>query len=131
MQVTVIREIRETLGLSQTELARHACISQGYLSQIEQGEVKSPSIQAVIGIACSLDVPLHQLLTRMGVDCGCGQAWGMDLEVRLLHLFGRLSSQRRALIIEVARGLRAPQSELLCRASRTWATGHTIRPTWS
>ena len=38
-----IRKLRDQLELTQGQLAQSSSVSQGYLSQLENGEVKNPS----------------------------------------------------------------------------------------
>lgn len=54
-------DIRTTLGLSQTEVAEAAEVSQGYVSQLEQDKFV-PSITVVLRLAKALRVPVERLL---------------------------------------------------------------------
>lgn len=56
-----LSNIRTTLGLSQTEVANASGVSQGYISQLEQGK-SSPSIIVVLRLAKALRVPVGHLL---------------------------------------------------------------------
>ena len=49
-----IRKLREEIGLSQARLSANAKVSQGYLSQLESGEVENPSIKALLRLAFAL-----------------------------------------------------------------------------
>ena len=46
-----IREIREEIGFTQGQLAGHADVSQGYLSQLEHGDVRNPSAAVILRLA--------------------------------------------------------------------------------
>lgn len=57
-----IRTIRESKGISQSELAKNAGISQPALCQIERG-TKNPSLQIGGEIARLLECTVEELLT--------------------------------------------------------------------
>jgi transcriptional regulator with XRE-family HTH domain len=59
---TVIRQLREQRGLSQLALAKKADVAQGYISSLEAGEKKNPSITILKKIARALGVPVTELL---------------------------------------------------------------------
>lgn len=54
-------DIRTTLGLSQKEVEAKSGVSQGYISQLEQGKF-SPNITVVLRLAKALRVPVERLL---------------------------------------------------------------------
>jgi transcriptional regulator with XRE-family HTH domain len=56
-----IKRLRTSSGITVSELARRAGLSQGYLSQIEMGRA-TPSVRALAMTAKALDVPLSSLL---------------------------------------------------------------------
>ncbi len=56
-----IKRLRMSSGITVSELARRAGLSQGYLSQIETGKA-TPSVRALAMTAKALDVPLATLL---------------------------------------------------------------------
>jgi transcriptional regulator with XRE-family HTH domain len=58
----VIRVLREERGMTQVELARKARITQPYLTQIEQGARKNPSLDVLKRLAHALGVPVTELL---------------------------------------------------------------------
>src|SRR5437867_902519 len=59
---TVIRQLREKQELSQLALAKKAGVAQGYISSLEAGEKKNPSIVVLRKLAKALGVPVTQLL---------------------------------------------------------------------
>ncbi|MBI1885867.1 MAG: helix-turn-helix transcriptional regulator [Chloroflexi bacterium] len=63
-----IRSHREELGMSQARLATAAGLSQGYLSQIENGEVSNPSAAVLFRLAQSLHVDPRVLLEAAGYE---------------------------------------------------------------
>ena len=62
----MIKELRQKLGMTQTELARKAGIKQGVLSYIENGKTKNPRIDTMQAIAAALGVPVERLMKKAG-----------------------------------------------------------------
>lgn len=61
----MIRERREEIGMSLSELARTSGVSKGYLWKLEQGEgAARPSGRSLFKIAGALDTSMSQLLGR-------------------------------------------------------------------
>ncbi len=58
----VLRRVRAARGLTQLALAKKARVAQGYLSSLEAGEKKNPSVAVVRKLAKALGVPVSQLL---------------------------------------------------------------------
>jgi transcriptional regulator with XRE-family HTH domain len=58
----VIREMREEQGLSQAQLAKKAKVAQGYISDLEAGGKRNPSIDVLKRLAKALGVPVTELL---------------------------------------------------------------------
>jgi DNA-binding XRE family transcriptional regulator len=61
-----IRKARESLGLSQAELAERAHVSQAYLSYLEQDQ-REPTLSIAARLARTLDIPLDQLAAASSV----------------------------------------------------------------
>jgi transcriptional regulator with XRE-family HTH domain len=61
---SVLRQLRESKGLSQEELADQCSIHRTYVSQLERG-LKSPTLRLVWQICASLDVSLLSLITNV------------------------------------------------------------------
>jgi len=59
---TVIRKLREAQGLTQEGLARKAKVTQGYVSHLEKGLKKNPSLPTLKKLARALGVPVTELL---------------------------------------------------------------------
>jgi transcriptional regulator with XRE-family HTH domain len=59
---TVIKKLRQARDLTQEQLAKRAGISQAYLSQLEAGEKKYPSLPTLKKLAKALDVTVVELL---------------------------------------------------------------------
>jgi XRE family transcriptional regulator of biofilm formation len=58
----MLKRIREARGMTQDALARKAKISKPYISQIENGIRKSPSLPVLRRLAKALGVPVTELL---------------------------------------------------------------------
>jgi transcriptional regulator with XRE-family HTH domain len=57
----MIRKRRESLEMTQMELARRARISQSYVSQLEAGERKTVSLPIAQRLARALEMTLEEL----------------------------------------------------------------------
>jgi transcriptional regulator with XRE-family HTH domain len=66
-----IRQLREECGLTQGQLAASSSVSQGYLSQLENGEVKNPSAAVLLRVAQAMHVDSDELFeARDTRPCG-------------------------------------------------------------
>src|SRR2546428_13519639 len=61
-----IRQIRDELGLTQGQLAGASSVSQGFLSQLENGEVKNPSAAVLLRVAHAMHVDADELFEAAG-----------------------------------------------------------------
>lgn len=85
-----LRAERIRVGLSVSELARQSGVSKGYISQIENGHVHSPSASKMTALARAIRCPLQNLLeeslpvpdTRLQ-RYGASRGWG-SMEVAML-----------------------------------------------
>ncbi len=58
----MLKKLREESGMTQDELAKRAKLSTPYVSQIENGVRKNPSLPALQRLAKALGVPVTELL---------------------------------------------------------------------
>jgi transcriptional regulator with XRE-family HTH domain len=58
----VIRKLREDRGLTQAEVAKRADVSKQYVTMLERGTRKAPSLPVLKRIAKALGVPVTELL---------------------------------------------------------------------
>ena len=58
----VVRSLRKARDMTQERLARKAGISQAYLSQLEAGDRKNPSLPTLKKLARAFGVPVAELL---------------------------------------------------------------------
>ncbi|MEO8457797.1 MAG: helix-turn-helix transcriptional regulator [Chloroflexota bacterium] len=61
-----IRALREEASLTQGQLAHTSAVSQGYLSQLENGEVKNPSAAVLLRVAEAIHVDPDELFEAAG-----------------------------------------------------------------
>ena len=101
-----IRELRESIGYTQGELAASAAVSQGYLSQLENGDVKNPSAAVVLRLAQAVHVAPDDLFEAAGYPTTrtlrqIYQEVEANVDPDLLHYLGRLprDRQRRLLFL--------------------------------
>ena len=58
----MLKTLREARGLNQVELAKTAKVTTAYVSQLEAGKKKNPSLAVLQRLAKALGVPLAELL---------------------------------------------------------------------
>src|SRR5437016_14634816 len=61
-----IRQLREQCSLTQGQLAHSSAVSQGYLSQLENGEVKNPSAAVLLRVAQAMQIDPDELFEAAG-----------------------------------------------------------------
>ena len=61
-----IRKLRDDCELTQGRLAQSSSVSQGYLSQLENGEVKNPSAAVLLRVAQAMNVDPDDLFEAAG-----------------------------------------------------------------
>jgi XRE family transcriptional regulator, master regulator for biofilm formation len=59
---TVLKTLRNEKGMTQDEVARRAKVTKPYLSQLETGVRKNPSLPVLKRLAKALGVPVTALL---------------------------------------------------------------------
>jgi transcriptional regulator with XRE-family HTH domain len=64
----VVRQLRQQRKLSQEALANTAHVSSGYLSKLERGVYKAPSIEVLSRIASALSVAPAELYRAAGLE---------------------------------------------------------------
>lgn len=62
----MIKTLRIKKNLSQTQLAEKASITQAYLSLLETGKKKNPSLEILQRIAAALEVGVKDLISEDG-----------------------------------------------------------------
>ena len=59
-----ILDLRNKAGITQVELARKIGITPAYLSDLEKGKKKNPSVSVMIRLAEALNVTVNDLLDQ-------------------------------------------------------------------
>jgi transcriptional regulator with XRE-family HTH domain len=60
------KNLRESRGLSQQKLAERASISHSYVSALEGGKRKRPSVEKLRGIAGALEIGMDEIMLAAG-----------------------------------------------------------------
>jgi transcriptional regulator with XRE-family HTH domain len=72
-----LRDIRESRGMTESDLSRASGIPTSTISRIEHGETLSPGIIVVARLCAAMRVSVDELLTRAGLAPG-GQGQRID-----------------------------------------------------
>jgi transcriptional regulator with XRE-family HTH domain len=110
-----IRGLREEIGMSQAHLASQAELSQGYLSQIENGEVQNPSASVLFRLAQSLHVDPRALLEAAGYKEGLGANGGefeTPVDPDLLRFLSRIPMSQQRDLLSFLRGIEGETVEV-------------------
>jgi transcriptional regulator with XRE-family HTH domain len=59
---SVIKKLREARGLTQEQVAKQAQVTKNYITMLESGARKSPSLSVLKRLARALGVPVTELL---------------------------------------------------------------------
>lgn len=101
-----IRQLREDAALTQGQLAAGSSVSQGYLSQLENGEVKNPSAAVLLRVAQAINVDPDELFEAAGYPTvrtlkQIYKGYESTIDASLLHFLARLprDRQRRLLLL--------------------------------
>ncbi len=105
-----IRELREEVGLTQGQLAGGASVSQGYLSQLENGDVKSPSAAVLLRVAKAIKVDPNDLFEAAGYPTvrtlrQIYQGYESNIDPELLRYLGRLPRDRQRRLLLLLQGM--------------------------
>ena len=95
--------------MSQAQLASQAELSQGYLSQIENGEVHNPSASVLFRLAQALHVDPRCLLEAAGYRDVLGAAPNVEYETPvdpdLLRFLARLPLEQQRYLLRFLQGM--------------------------
>jgi len=101
-----IRELREEVGFTQGQLAGQAAVSQGYLSQLENGDVRNPSAAVILRLAQAIHVDADDLFEAAGYPTvrtlkRVYEGYEANVDPDLLRFLARLprNRQRRLLLL--------------------------------
>lgn len=101
-----IRELREQRGITQGQLATQSSVSQGYLSQLENGDVRNPSAGVLLRVASAMNVEADDLFEAAGYPTvrtlrQMYAEYEANIDPDLVRYLGRLTpdKQRRLLFL--------------------------------
>ena len=105
-----IRELREEFGLTQGQLAGNASVSQGYLSQLENGEVKNPSAAVLLRVAQAMHIDPDELFEAAGYPTvrtlkQMYEGYESNIDPDLLRYLGRLPRDRQRRLLLLLQGM--------------------------
>ncbi len=105
-----IRQLREETGLTQGQLAAGSSVSQGYLSQLENGEVKNPSAAVLLRVAQAIKIDPDELFEAAGYPTvrtlkEIYQGYESTIEAALLHYLARLPRDRQRRLLLLLEGM--------------------------
>lgn len=105
-----IRELREEFGSTQGQLAGNASVSQGYLSQLENGDVKNPSAAVLLRVAQAMNVDPDELFEAAGYPTvrtlrQVYEGYESSIDPDLLRYLGRLPRDRQRRLLLLLQGM--------------------------
>jgi len=105
-----IKELREEFGFTQGQLAGNASVSQGYLSQLENGEVKNPSAAVLLRVAQAMQVDPDELFEAAGYPTvrtlkQLYEGFESNIDPDLLRYLGRLPRDRQRRLLLLLQGM--------------------------
>src|SRR3972149_11519662 len=104
-----IRELRESIGHTQGRLAGGSSVSQGYLSQLENGEVKNPSAAVLLRVAQAMRIDPDELFEAAGYPTvrmlrQIYQDYESTVETELLRYLAKLPRDRPRRLLLILQG---------------------------
>jgi transcriptional regulator with XRE-family HTH domain len=107
-----IRQLRELSRFTQGQLAHASSVSQGYLSQLENGEVKNPSAAVLLRIAQAMSVGGDELFEAAGYPTvrtlrEAYQGYEATVEPDLVDYLSRLPKDRQRRLLLVLEGMQS------------------------
>lgn len=105
-----IRALREEAGLTQGQLASASAVSQGYLSQLENGEVKNPSAAVLLRVAEAMHVDSDELFEAAGYPTvrtlrRVYQGYESTVDGELLRYLASLSREKQRRLLSLLEGI--------------------------
>ena len=105
-----IRQLRDELRLTQGQLAIGSSVSQGYLSQLENGEVKNPSAAVLLRVAQAMRIDADELFEAAGYPTvrmlrQIYQDYESTVDAQLLHYLAGLPRDRQRRLLLILQGM--------------------------
>ena len=105
-----IRRIRESRGLSLTDLAKRCRISKAYLSQLENGHSSRPSAEFIIRISHALGCSVDAILGARKSEPVMAGLVGIPASLRTLVREENLDNEDLAMLSQIHYNGRQPRS---------------------
>jgi len=105
-----IRQLREEHEMTQGQLAGESSVSQGYLSQLENGEVKNPSAAVLLRVAQAINIDSDELFEAAGYPTvrtlrQLYQGYEATVDGDLLRYLSRLPRDRQRRLLSLLEGM--------------------------
>jgi transcriptional regulator with XRE-family HTH domain len=105
-----IRQLREQCSLTQGQLAHSSSVSQGYLSQLENGEVKNPSAAVLLRVADAMQIDPDELFEAAGYPTvrtlrRMYQDFESTIDASLLSYLAGLSREKQRRLLSLLEGI--------------------------
>jgi transcriptional regulator with XRE-family HTH domain len=105
-----IKELREEIGFTQGQLAGQAAVSQGYLSQLENGDVHNPSAAVILRLAEAIHVQPDDLFEAAGYPTvrtlrRVYEGYEANVDPDLLRFLARLPRKRQRRLLLLLEGM--------------------------
>ena len=118
-----IHDLRAKRGLTQGQLANSASLSQGYLSQLENGEVKNPSAAVLYRLARAIRVNADELFEAAGYPTAQSlretyQLYESNIDPDLLQYVRRLTRERQRRLLRLLQGMESLRLETVGQRGR-------------
>ena len=129
-----IRGLREELGMSQAQLSGQGRLSQGYLSQLENDEVRNPSAAVIFRLAQALHIDPRVLMQAAGYNHIANgetpEEYEVTVDPELLRFLAQIPRDQQMHLLRLLEGLdqrqqadelaqAPPRTERPARRSRT------------
>lgn len=124
-----IRQVREGCGLTQGQLASGSSVSQGYLSQLENGEVKNPSAAVLLRVAQAMHVDADELFEAAGYPTvrtlrETYQTYASTVEPELIHYLAQLPREKQRRLLSLLQGLESVLNDGASPGVDSWRGQH-------
>jgi transcriptional regulator with XRE-family HTH domain len=129
-----IKQLRDELGLTQGQLAHGSSVSQGYLSQLENGEVKNPSAAVLLRVAQAMRIDPDELFEAAGYPTvrtlrQIYQDYESTVDAQLLRYLATLPRDRQRRLLLILQGMEQVINGAAESSNRPdWATPDTREP---
>jgi len=128
-----IRQLRDELGLTQGQLASGSSVSQGYLSQLENGEVKNPSAAVLLRVAQAMRIDPDELFEAAGYPTvrmlsQIYQDYESTVDAELLQYLAGLPRDRQRRLLLILQGMEQVLNGSESSNRPDWATPGEAAP---